>query len=306
MKRLRLPLRCPALLVLLLLACTACKTSTDARAAATQLTNTAKTLSDYYAALDAQLGNTDRLYALQEALGGPAYSPTTRQHLQHIRQEMAKRAALAKTFTTIAASFASLTGSTAATDVPASASKLETQVESLDVAGKLNKEQQGLMSAALQAFVTAYQEHKERQAAAAIDQFMGALAQLVGGESELYDSFGSQYLSIASSLARDLVQAGKVDPAALLKPALDPFGLTALPADAHLRAQLAPPMEAQIQAQNDALAKSQQEATTALKKALDDAAKAVHNVATDQPLAADKTPLTLDTVEAWATKVAAL
>jgi flagellar basal body-associated protein FliL len=308
MQLLRLRLQRMVLLVLLvpLFASTACKTSTDAKAAATQLTATAKALSDYYTALDTLLGNTDQLYALQESLGGPAYDATRREHVRHVKEEVGKRAALAKTFTSIAASFASLSGSTAATDVPASATKLEAQIVAVGGIGAPSQQQLGLMTTALQVFVTAYQEHKERQAAAAIDRFSGALSQLVAGEAELYDSYGSQYLSISSSVAVGLVRAGRVDPSALLKPALDPFGLTALPAGAELRAQFGKQMETQIKTKTEALLKSQQDATAALKKALEDASHAVHLVVTDKPLEADKTPLTLDTVETWATKVAAL
>ncbi len=294
------------LMVLPLLLSTACKTSTDARVAATQLTATAKTLADYYTALSCIVDKTDQLYALQETLGGTTYDDDTRKHVLGVKAELEKRAALARTFSSIAGSFARLSGSTASTDVPASAAKLEAQVEALKVTAPLSKQQQGLMASALQLFVTAVQEHKERQAAAAMDGFTGALAQLVASEAELYDSLGSQYAVLSRSMAMVLVRQGMVDPGAQLKPALEPYGLTALPAKGALRERLAAALEEQIAAESRAIASNQKNATTALKASLEEMAKRVHRVATDNPLAPDQTPLTLETVEAWATRIVAL
>jgi len=97
-----------------------------------------------------------------------------------------------------------------------------------------------------------------------------------------------------------------VDPAALLKPAFEPFSLTALPADQELREQLRQPMEQQIAKKAAAIESGQKEATVALNASLLEMAQRVHRVATDQPLAIDTTPLTLEIVEAWAAKIVAL
>ena len=299
---------CRMLLVLVvcMFAAAGCKTSTDARAAATQLTATAKALGDYYTALECMVEKSDQLYSLQEALGGAGYDAETRQHVLNVKSEMGKRAALSRTFISIAASFAGLSGSTAATDVPASAAKLEAQVESLKVTGTLSQNQQSLMKVALELFVRAVQEHKERQAATAIDSFTGALVQLVASEAGLYDSLGSQYATLAQAVALSQVRKGRVDPAALLKPAFEPFSLTALPADQELREQLRQPMEQQIAKKAAAIESGQKEATMALNASLLEMAQRVHRVATDQPLAIDTTPLTLEIVEAWAAKIVAL
>src|SRR5947209_4431474 len=99
-----------------------CKTSEDAQAASAQLTATAQALSEYYAALDTMLVETDQLYAVKAILIPAAvYDQAAKDLLAESRTEIAKREQLADALTTVAASFGSLTGSTAAADVPASA-----------------------------------------------------------------------------------------------------------------------------------------------------------------------------------------
>jgi outer membrane lipoprotein-sorting protein len=67
-----------------------CKTSEDAAAAATQMSATAKSLSDYYAALSTILSDTDQIYALNEALYSKPYSPKSRQEVKTTQAELTK------------------------------------------------------------------------------------------------------------------------------------------------------------------------------------------------------------------------
>jgi len=107
---------CRAVAILILTACflgTGCKTSDDAAAAATQMSTTAKALSDYYAALGAILADTDQIYILNGQLLSKPYTAENRQLLKNNEAELAKRSALAADFSTLAGQFAALSGSTA-------------------------------------------------------------------------------------------------------------------------------------------------------------------------------------------------
>ena len=59
-----------------------CKTSDDAAAAATQMSTTAKSLSDYYTALSTILSNTDQIYSLNQQLYAKPYSSQSQQELK--------------------------------------------------------------------------------------------------------------------------------------------------------------------------------------------------------------------------------
>src|ERR1017187_6671187 len=130
--KLRVTLRTVAILILTAFFLgTGCKTSDDAAAASIQMSATAKALSGYYVALGTILDDTDRIYILNEKLLSKPYTAENRQLLKNNETELAKRAALAADFSTLASQFAALSGSTVPADVAASAANLETEIESL-------------------------------------------------------------------------------------------------------------------------------------------------------------------------------
>src|ERR1035437_123118 len=77
-----------------------CHTSEDAVWAATQMSVTAKCLSDYYTALNMILADTDQIYILNEQLFSKPYTPENRELLKNNRAELEKRAVLAADFST--------------------------------------------------------------------------------------------------------------------------------------------------------------------------------------------------------------
>lgn len=281
---------------------TGCKTSDDAAAAATQMSATAKSLSDYYAALNATLANTNQLYILNQQLTSRPYSDENRQLLKNNQAELAKRAALAADFSTLAAEFSKLSGSTAAADISASAAKLQTEIDTL-ASVKASTNEQSILKSALQLFVKAVQEHKEREAAKAICDFSQGLTALFIKESEVWNSVETNYTKIAANLAEYLVEHDATDNSGLLKVALDPFGLTPTAATAELKAQLAPMAKQQIvtraAAQDDAFTK----ATDAMTKSLQEMGKRIEAVAENKPMAFRMPPLTIGSVEKWVAQV---
>lgn len=280
-----------------------CRTSDDASAAATQMSATAKSLSAYYTALDSILTDTNRIYVLNDRIIAKPYTAENRQLLKNNQAELEKRAALAAGFSTLASQFAALTGSTAPADVAASAANLETEVESLTSVTASTSEQNAL-TIAVKAFVTAIQEHKEREAAKDMDDFAQGLTALFVKESAVWNSVEAVHTQVAANLALYLVDHDGVDTPALLKVALDPFELTpATPSD-EMKAALTPLARQQVEARKAALDDSFEKATDAMTKSLQEMSKRIHTVAEDKPMAFRTPPATVATVEKWAAGVA--
>ena len=279
-----------------LLLAAGCKTSEDAASAATQMSTTAKSLSDYYTALNTILANTDQLYMLNEQILAKPYTAEN-------EAELAKRAALAAEFSTFAGEFAKLAGSTASADVAASANKLETEVDTL-ASVKASTGEQNALKTALQIFVTAIQEHKEREAARAMDDIAKGLTALFIKEGEVWNSVETNYTRTAAVLAGYLVDHDATDQSALLKVALDPFGLMPSVVAPELRAALAPLAKQQIATRTAALDASYVTATDNMTKSLQEMSKRIDAVADDRPMAFRMPPATVANVEKWTTQVA--
>ena len=295
-----------AVAILILTACflgTGCKTSDDAAAAATQMSATAKALSDYYAALGTILVNTDQIYDLNERLLSKPYTAENRQLLKNNEAELAKRAVLSADFSTLASQFAALSGSTAPADVAASAVNLETEVESLKSATLCNSDQNAL-TFALKQFVTAIKEHKERDAARAMDNFAQGLATLFTHEGAVWNSVEAVHTQVAANLAVYLVDNDGTDNSALLKVALHPFGISPATPAGDLNAALIPLAKQQIATRTAALDDSYAKATDAMSKSLQEMSDRIHTVAEDKPMPLRMAPIALGTVEKWTAQVA--
>jgi hypothetical protein len=286
-----------------LLLAAGCKTSEDAASAATQMSTTAKSLSDYYTALNTILANTDQLYMLNEQILAKPYTAENRQLMKDNEAELAKRAALAAEFSTFAGEFAKLAGSTASADVAASANKLETEVDTL-ASVKASTGEQNALKTALQIFVTAIQEHKEREAARAMDDIAKGLTALFIKEGEVWNSVETNYTRTAAVLAGYLVDHDATDQSALLKVALDPFGLMPSVVAPELRAALAPLAKQQIATRTAALDASYVTATDNMTKSLQEMSERIDAVADGKPMAFRMPPATLANVEKWTTQVA--
>ena len=284
-----------------------CKTSDDAAAAATQLTATAKSLTDYYSALDTILAETDQLNEVQVVLYEIPYDTPTKAMIADTRAEIQKREALAKGLTDLAQSFAKLTGSTASTDASASAAKLETEVESLKpIKFKMSSEEQNGMKIAIGLVVTAIQEHKEREAARGISQFATALDGFFAKEALDYESIGKDYAVISSSLAKSLLQNGQTDPSGYFKVTLDPYGLIPEVTDTKLRGKLEKLAEGQVDQKAQALQDSQKSATDDMEKSLKQMSDRIKLVADDKPMEVRIPPVTQANVEKWASELSTL
>jgi hypothetical protein len=278
-----------------------CKTSDDAAAAGTQLTSTASTLTSYYSALDTLLSDIDQLYQIQAVVNSLApYDAQTKSYVADTSAEIAKREKLAAALTTLAEEFAKLSGSTAATDASTAAGDLESAVAALKISNvSMSASNVNVMKEAVDLIVKAIQEHKERQAAAAIDKFTSALDNWFQSEEPLYNTIGSNYANVTQSLAKALVDRGQVDPSPYLNAVLAPYGLTPQLTDPTLRSKVQAVLTAQIQQKSAALAMAQQTASTNMEKALSEMASRIHQVATDKPMTVRMVPITLAEVQNW-------
>ena len=279
-----------------------CKTSDDAAAAATQMTATAHALSDYYAAVGKLVANTEAVYELNDRLESKEYSARAKAALQTTRKELANRVALAQGLSDLASSFAGLAGSKAPADVAASAQNLDAEIHTLSSTSESAAEQQGLHDA-LTLLVKAIQEHKEREAAKDMTEVARGFSALFRKEKPVWISRQQVFATLAANLAGDLVEAGDTDNAAMLKVALDPFGLTAGALSDDTRTKLKALAKAQIDARRDASEADFADATDAMQASLDEMTKRIEAVAQDRPMAYRKPPLTLANVEAWAAHV---
>ena len=266
---------------------------------------TAIALCDFYTATKTIFDDTDQIYTLNHELYSKPYPPETQQKLSSNEAELAKRAELASNFSDLAASFTALTKSTASTDTGASAAKLGTAAAALASVTASSGEQTAL-KIAVQMLVTALQERKEREAAKAMDAAVKALRDLFDKEQDIWNDRELLYSGIASNLATSLVDASATDNTAVLKIALDPFGLapssvpSSLPPD--MSARLAVLAKAQIQTRKSAMDASFQKASSDMSKSLHTMSTRVDAVANEKPMDLRTTPLTVASVEEWASQ----
>ncbi len=300
--------RCPAgrlstlfaALLLLLCGCslTACRTSQDADAAASQMTGTAAALDAYYRTLaDGVTGNI-RFNELDAVFSQVPFDAQSRKPLEDTRAELLQRAAMAQQMERLAAAFSSLTNSSAPADAQDAASALASQV------GQLHPLPGGpiipdLIGKSANLIVLAIQEKKERDAARAMDGTLAAVADLFEKEKPIYDSLARTYSKQAALVATDMLTSGRVDLTPMLLPALRPFDLAPLPLDAATGTSLQKLAVQRVQSSADAATASEAAASAAMLAALREMSARMHHLAVQNAMPERGAPVTLNEVEAW-------
>jgi hypothetical protein len=282
-----------------------CKTSDDAAAAAAQLATTASALTNYYAALHTLLADTDELYQIAAAIDPmEPYDTQTQAYVTDTAEEIQKREKLAAALTALAEEFGKLSGSTAATDASASAENLGTSLAALNIPKvAVSDTDVTLMKGAMELIVKAVQEHKEREAAEAIDKFSSALDAWFRDEEPFCNTIGKNYANVTSALAKKLIRLGQVDPSPFLNAVFAPYGLTPQLSDPTLRSKVQTVLAAQVDTRASALAAAQEKATEDMEKSLIEMASRIHLVATEKPMAIRTAPVTLNDVQKWISAV---
>ena len=287
----------------------ACKTSDDATAAASQMATTAQDLASYYSALATVMDNTIKLEELQSALLGTTFGAQDLAQLQQTKEEIQKRSNLAKSLQSLSAGLTKLTGSTAAADVSTAANSLGTALSTIKEIPN-GPSLPAALGEAGQVITRLVEEHDERKAAALMDGTISAVAKMFTAEKPVCQSLYTTYFVLADSLAEELLKRNWVDEAGLLTPALQPFGLspaTVVPA-ASTAAQdrstvLSKYAQQQLATQAAAQEAAQRKASEGMDQALQEMSKRIHTLATEKAMPSRGSPVTLADVEAWASKL---
>ena len=291
----------PALVVLsALLFCglSACKVSDDAIAASQQMTSTASTLNDFYSALEDSVTDTITLYELDAALSGIPFTDNNRKLIETTRSELENRKHMAAALTKLAASFATLTKSSSASDVDKSATALGKELVTIKALPSGSPVPDALGQAG-NALMQLAQQHEEKKAARAIDETLAAVGDLFEKEKPTYDSIARTHVRQASEVAKGLINANEVDFGTMLTPALKPFSLSALPSNQTLQTQLKPLALSRLDTATDTAAQKEEKASAAMLDALREMSSRVHLLATEKPMPIREAPFSLKLVEDW-------
>lgn len=279
-----------------------CKTSDDATAAASQMATTSQQLSSYYKALQTTFQQTDELYQLNEQLYSKPYTAENQQLLKNNEAELAKRAQLAADLSSLSESFGALSATTTPSNAASAASQVEADLDKLSPL-KASSAEQGALKLAVRELASAIQEHKEREAAKAMEGAAQSLSELFAKEADIWNSTEQVYSQIAANLAASLVDASVTDNSAVLDVALTPFGLVRNASIGDMNGKLAPVAKQQITTKKAAMDEAYQSATDGMAKALAQMAQRIQTLASGKPMTERRPPLSLATVQQWVTQV---
>jgi hypothetical protein len=277
----------------------ACKVSDDAISASQQMTSTAAALDHYYLALDAGINDTISLYELDGAISGIPFGNDDRKLSESTRDELKKRKELADALARLASAMSTLSNSKAASDVQTSATQLGNELIAVHAlpGGSPVPDAIGKAGNFLLQIV---QQHKEKEAARAIDETLVAVGDLFEKEKPTYDSIARTHDREASQIAQDLIKLSDVDPGPMLAPALKPFHLTALPPSASMQTSLKTLALSRLQHATEEATEKDESASAAMLASLREMSSRVHLVATEKPMSLRGAPFSLKLVEDWA------
>ncbi len=222
--RYRLPLYVALVLAFVFLS--ACKTTTDANAAAKQLNAIAGQLCNYYDDLSKQLNETVQLNELLQAIYSIPFDSAARAQVLQAKAEIDKRSAIAHAMADMAAAYSKLAGSDASADASKAASSLADELST----AKALPQSAGIPDAAGEAarmLTAAAQSHSLKEGAAAIRQAVAAVSDIFDREQNAYESIEKQRLALAQQIAIKLLSNHEIDidSSTLMAPATDPFDL---------------------------------------------------------------------------------
>ena len=233
------------------------------------------------------------------ALSGIPFGDSDRKLQETTRTELENRKHMAVALAQLAASFATLTNSSSASDVGASATALGNELVSIKAlpSGSPIPDALGKAGNALMQLV---QQHDEKKAARAMDETLQAVGDLFEKEKPTYDSIARMHVRQASQVAKDLINANEVDYSSMLNPALKPFSLAALPSNPTLQTQLKPLALSRLDTATDRAVQKEEKASAAMLEALREMSSRVHLLATEKPMPIREAPFSLKLVEDWA------
>ena len=290
------------LLLLLLLTLAGCQTQKDAAAAAQQTSATAATLQTFYRSLSQMVQKTGEAQAAQSYLTGVPYDEDARQQLATMRMALQKRTEAADALRRLAAPFADVTTSSAASDAAKAADALNTELSTIK-AIKTGSNETEALKVAVNAVVNALKAKDEIKAARLISPVANALSSFFDSEADLYDAVADSYYRTAAGNSNALIDRHQVSTALLYRSSLQPFGLTPAISDPDLQKLPAADLKARVAERLREHVQQDQAAVADLGKSLQTMRDRVAQVAAGKPLHATLPPLTLEGVKAWVADV---
>ena len=275
-----------------------CKTHEDAVAAAEQMAETAATLQQYYATLDAVVVKTAEVRRAQRYLLHGPPDPGSDARLEVRRSELAKRAVLAGDVAKISALFGEITGSRAADDAAKYAEDLRQQAAGLKLIADNDAVQKALQGA-VTSLVNLVRAHDEVKAAKALDPVLVALCNLFDTEKAVYLAVMADYYTGAAANAVVLIEKDQVSVASQYRSSLEPFGLRAEINLPELKSAAREDLKSVVNTKVAALNQDSSDSADALADALHRMEARVNTVARGGVLRVRVPPLSLEAVKAW-------
>ena len=274
------PLTTAVSLALLFVLLTACKTNTDAAAAAQQLTTVSTNLSAYYADLSTQLDDTITLNEVQAAMYQLPFGDDVRGQILDVKSQIAKREAMAQSLGKLATAYGSLAGSTAGADAGTAASALADELSTAQAipSGSAIPDIVGQAAKLLVDFV---QTRDLKKGSIAVSKAVSAVNDLFDGEKPAYESIEKQRLALARQIANKLIDNHgiEIDFATLVQPATKPFTLTPKSRDIGDDPAYLKLVKSEVNAQAEEQQRQYADSTNDLSAALQAVRKAVDHVA---------------------------
>ncbi len=277
-----------------------CRTQKDAGEAASQMEETARTLAEYYRAIDHVVTGTEDAAEAEAVLNN--FAPPDQNQLAVLKEthrQVVLREAMAHDIELLAAVFARLAHSSSAKDASVEAGKLGGELETIKGLGANDAETQAL-TVGVREIVGLIQQHDEIRAARQMAGLVHQLSVFFDSEREMYDSLNQAYLLLAKSDAQKLVRTGQVDASAVFQSATRPFGLTPEITGQKTREQMQPYLLAQIDRRYEQRLRGGRDATGYLSEGLKEMARRVDLVAHDRVVGLRGAPPTLGEVKSWA------
>lgn len=267
-------------LALTFLFVSACKTTTDAAAAAKQLNTVATNLAAYYGELSTQLDDTVELNQIQSVIYKIPFNDADRALIIDVKSEIAKRAAMAHSLADLATAYGNLAGSTASSDASTAASALANDLATAKAipSGSAIPDIAGEAAKLLVSFV---QVRDLKKGSEAVSKAVTAVGDIFDGEKKAYESIENQRLALAGQVAANLVDNHEIqiDFPSLVAPATKPFSLSPKEQDVSGNADYAQLVKSEIAYQAADQERKYADSTDGLAASLHSIKEAVNRVA---------------------------
>jgi hypothetical protein len=270
-----------------------CKTQDDSAAAASQMEETAKTMSAYYAALGQVVSETQNVYQAQYALQG-----LPPMDLSETLSQIKLRSDMALKIGKISEAFEKINSSKTPKEASAAAGNLDAELVTVNALAS-NTTETKAVTEGVQLIVSLLQQHDEIKAAKQISPLVHSLSVFFDSERGLYDSLNQAYLLSAQSVAKEMVRRNQVDVSLVFASALKPFSLEPKFDQKSVGDNMQKYLNERIDARYKSKLANGKKATESLSSALKEMDLRVATVVGDKPLSVRLPPLSLENTKTW-------